>query len=783
MRRFIASSLPPRTLCAQAVLVMAMSVPTLVMAQTKGQPRPTRADEKKEPTTIQAEQMTGRPDREVHLDREVEIVRGQTKIQSDRAKYFQEENVTEGEGNVRMVRFGDRYWGDKFKYNLDSGEGWLLKPRYKLLESNAQGKGERADFESSDRSTIQQGTYSTCNGDHPDWYLRAETIKLDQGTDTGNAFYSTVYFKDVPFLAMPQMSFPLSEGRKSGVLSPTFGTTSSGGFEAMVPYYFNIAPNRDLTLYPKLITKRGFQIGADARYLDTNFAGETKFEFLPNDQVEHANRYAISSTHVQKLSPNLSFGWNVNHVSDDKYFTDFTSHFDGMANSLTGLTNASNAASAQRLLSREVGMNYAGSNWSANLRVTNYQALQDTTAVLANQIVRPYERLPQLSFKAWQPSISGLDWGVDAEWTRFWLSDSDLQNNLNIIKASGANPADKGMFGDRGDRLILKPQVSYSIIRPGYFIKPKLSMNMASYQIDNPFPGSRPSSLNRAIPTFSLDSGLVFERETNVFGQKFTQTLEPRLFYVYTPYRDQSLFPNFDSAEPGLTFAQMFSENRFAGSDRIADANQLTAALISRYIEPSGVERARFAIGQRFYFQNQRVFLESQNNESRSDLLLAANAILSPKWNFDTAVQYGQSEQKVSNAHVSFQWKPGYKQVFNASYRYMRSTTDVVGLDQFNLSGQWPIAKRWHAVGLVSYSVPDSKVIQGLLGLEYNADCWAFRVVGQRLYTETADAGTAFYVQLQLNGLSKIGTGAMEALRRTIPGYQYQQETGSAALR
>ena len=724
--------------------------------------------------------MTGRPDREVYLDRDVDILRGQTRINSDKATYFQEENIVEGEGNVRMVRFGDRYWGEKLRYNIDTGEGWLLKPKYHLLDNNAQGKGERADFESKERSTVKHGTYSTCNGDNPDWYLKADTLKLDQGTDTGNASNASLFFKQVPILGVPEMSFPLSEGRKSGFLAPTFGTTSSGGFEVMLPYYLNIAPNRDLTLYPKIITRRGFQIGADARYLGTDYAGETRFEFLPDDQKTGTNRYAISSVHTQRLIPGMTLGWNLNHVSDNTYFSDFTNHFDGMATALSGLSNASLSPSAQRLLSREVGLNYAGSNWSANARVTNYQMLQDDL----DKIVRPYQRLPQLSFKAWRPSVSGLDWSVDTEWTRFWLSDSDLQNNLDTITATGLTPSVRGMFGDRGDRLILKPQIAYSLIQPGYFIKPKLSMHLTHYQLDNPLDSTRPNSLNRALPTFSIDSGLHYERETTLFGRHMTQTLEPRLFYVYTPYRNQSQFPNFDTAEPGFGFAQLFSENRFVGSDRISDGNQLTAALVSRYLERSGAERARFAIGQRFYFSDQRVSLETANVESRSDLLLAAAGQLSPTINIDSALQYSQSQHRVNSANVSVQWRPGYKQVFNASYRYLRSNseTDYVGIDQVTVSGQWPIANRWHAVGLVSYSLPDNKIVQGLIGFEYEADCWVFRLVGQRLYTATANAGSAIFAQLQLNGLSRIGTGALEALRKTIPGYQYQ-EPGSTSIR
>ncbi len=779
MRRFLTLLPHKHPLIAPVVLGAALTLQSPALAkeskEKKGVVRPTKAEEKQEITTIQAEKMTGRPEREVFLERDVEIDRGPTKIKSDQATFYQEDNVIEADGHIYINRFGDQYWGDRTRYNMDTGEGWLLNPRYKLILNNAQGKGTRADFESNELSTVDQGTYTTCNGDDPDWYVSANTLDLDKAQETGVAYGATLFFKDVPLLAAPAMSFPLTAGRKSGLLPPTFGTTSSGGFEIMVPYYFNIAPNRDFTLYPRMISKRGYQLGGDARYLEQSFHGETKFEYLPDDQETKKDRYAISTVHTQKLAPDWTLKWNLNHVSDDQYFSDYTSHFPGMANALTGLTNASLSASAQRLLSREVGLDYSGSNWLANLRVTNYQLLQDTEAETAEKMVRPYQRLPQLSYRVWHPSVSGLDWGAKAEWTRFWLDDTDLSAHRNM-----QNAAAKGEFGDTGDRLLFKPQLAYSLIQPSYFIKPKVSLHAVQYNVENDWDGSR--SMSMTVPTYSLDTGLIFEREAAWFGNKMTQTLEPRLFYVKTPYRDQSDHPNFDSAEPGLTFAQLFSENRFSGSDRVADANQLTAALISRFIEPSGAERFKFAIGQRFYYEDQRVTLGTVSNESRSDLLLAASGTVVPKFTIDTVLQYSESQGRMNRMNAGFQWKPGYKEVFNASYSYLRDEPgEYVGIDQVNVSMQWPLFKRWYGVGMISYDLPQNKTIQGMAGIEYNADCWVFRVVAQRLYTATETVENSYYIQLELKGFSKIGQDAIGTLRRSIPGYQFQESISERA--
>jgi LPS-assembly protein len=270
----------------------------------------------------------------------------------------------------------------------------------------------------------------------------------------------------------------------------------------------------------------------------------------------------------------------------------------------------------------------------------------------------------------------------------------------------------------------------------------------------------------------SVDSGMVFERDANFLGNSMTQTFEPRLFYVYTPYRDQSAFPLFDTALADLSFAQLFSENRFIGNDRISDANQVTAAAVSRYIEPSGTERMRFAVGQRFYLNEQRVNLGTPRSQSRSDLLLSIYGRVSPAISVDTNLQYSQTLNSVIRANYGMQWSPAPRKVLNVKYRLDRVNDLVNELKQVDVSGQWPISDRWYGVARVNYSIPDSKVAEGLLGLEYKADCWIFRIVGQRTPTATTAATTSLFFQLELTGLTRLGSNPLDALRANIPGYQ-----------
>ncbi|MNR87800.1 LPS-assembly protein LptD precursor [compost metagenome] len=730
---------PQRLFSTVVAVIAAVSAPTFAAAQTNA--KPAKPDDREEETRISSEQMTGRPDRELVLERDVEITRGDTTVNSDHAIYRAVEDEVELTGNIRMKRFGDRFTGDKLRLKMDTGVGYVTNSTFYMQESNGQGTAERIDFESEDRAVVTEGTFSTCEGPDPDWYIKSSTLKLDTGREVGNAEAPIVYFKGVPILGALSMSFPLSGARKSGFLAPTQGTTSTGGLEVSVPYYFNIAPNRDLTLTPRYIARRGMMLGADARYMDSTYAGETKAEFLPNDDQTKTNRWSIASVHTQKFSPETTFNWNINSASDNNYPSDFSRNL---------------SISTQRLLLRDINLSYASTFWTATARASNYQVLQDP----ASPITRPYDRLPQLSLVAARQDVNGFDWTANLEATRFWHPD--------LV---------------RGERYVVNPSLSYPIVRPSYFVTPKISLNAATYSVQDPLTNVN-SKYNRALPTFSLDSGLVFERETTLFGTAATQTLEPRLFYVNTPYRDQSQFPLFDTATADLSFAQIFSENRFIGNDRISDANQLTAAMVSRYIEESGTERLRVALAQRFYFSDQRVTLGTPLVQNKSDLLASGVFQLSKALRTEGNVQYSSSQKTVSRGNAGVSWRPEPKKVLNLTYR-----VDVPNaLRQVDISGQWPIADRWYGVGRLNYSLkndyanrpgytalavpPARGLSEGLLGLEYKADCWIFRVVAQRIPTATGKSTSTLFFQLELSGLTRLGSDPLEALRTSIPGYQ-----------
>ena len=782
------SAPPPfrRRALALAALVTVAAVPLHAYAQVvvPAPPQPgqagtasaptVRADDADAPVVIHAEEITGRPDRDVDLARDVEITRGQTGIKSDTACYQRVADEVTATGNVNMWRFGDRYQGDAMQLNLETGKGWIQHPTYRLEKNNAQGRAGKVDFLSEDEAMIYDGTYSTCEGPDPDWYLKTSRLRLDSGRDVGQAGKTIIYFKDVPILGTPAMSFSLSGARRSGWLTPTPGFGSKGSAEVLVPYYFNIAPNRDLTLLPRLMLDRGIQLGFTGRYLGVTDAGnayngETHAEGLMHDrdydgEIDPANpkgprikgsgnRWLINSMHNQQLFPGLSAGWNIKAASDDEYPSDFSRTV---------------AASAERQLLREISTTYNSKYWSLSTRLQNYQVLQDPGSYTngALKIDRPYDRLPQVVFHAGQYDVAGgFDWSLDSEATRFSHPDKI-----------------------EGSRVALLGQVSYPWVRPGYFITPKVQFRAAKYSLDlngnTPLTPENNTTPSVAAPTFSLDGGLVFERDTGLFGKGSTQTLEPRLFYVRTPYRNQDSLPLFDTAEAGFSYSQLFSENRYVGYDRIADANQFTAAVVSRFLQDNGAERLRLAIGQRFYLSPSRVgrvVTATTPKTSRSDVLLAAGGSITDALAFDTAVEYDAQNRSLYSSNMGVSWRAGAAKVVNLAYRQQRNT-DRVGesFRNVDVSTQWPLSGRLYGLARVSYSLLDKKLLESLVGLEYKADCWVFRAGASRFVTASQSTSTPIFFQLELNGLSRFGPGnAIESFSKSVPGYNRLSQTNS----
>ena len=777
------------TVLFSLITALSAAVPASAMLsqqQNDKKAKPVHVENKNAPTIIRAEQITGRKSRDMYMDYDVEIERDQTIITGDHGVLHNEENDTDMVGNVFIQRFGDQFSADQGNFNLDTQEGTLKHAYYKLEVGNRQGRAARIDLTGKDTADLFDSTMTTCEGLDPDWYLKSNKMHIDQSKDIGYATSPVLYFKDVPILGAPALTFPVNGERKSGFLPPTIDINSTKGLEITAPYYVNLAPNYDLTLYPNLMTKRGLQLGAEYRYLGENYAGNTYIEYLPHDKENGHRRYLYATQHQQRFADGWGIKWDYRGASDNDYPDDFSMYRNaGALNTISSFRDWDDDDQKHKLrrygqVSKSFSTENFGS-WRASLTASGYQILQDWDSIIR----RDHSRLPQLTLSGHDDGVNGFDWNFRAEATRFWLDNRDLdyywgtKNWKQLRDRRRLGKYDYNQYKqNRGNRYVIEPSVSYPIYHAGWFFVPKAKVNYTNYKLEDLDNTRVPNtSLTRTLPTLTLDSGLIFERESAMFGEGGIQTLEPRLFYAYTPYKNQEEFPIFDSSLMTFGYAKLFSANPYSGGDRIVDQNSLTAALTTKFLEEDGTERLHFTAGQKFNFQQQRVYMyrtSEDNSRDYSDLLLQASGQLTNEFEFDSNLQYGWNSNKVNSSNVAMHWKPGPMKALNAEYRYMHDEIDgITGeeIDQTIISGQWPISDRWYIVGQHNFSFADDRTIESILGLEYNADCWVLRLVAQHEATSADDSSNSFYVQLELKGFAAIGNNPVKEIQDKVTGY------------
>jgi LPS-assembly protein len=722
-------------LLGQLVFLLPGVLAATAAAQTVTPPEPEAGA-----TVVTADRISGRNDVETIADGHAEFRRDGTTITADHLTYRHLEDEAEADGDVRMVRDEDRISGPHLRLKVHDNLGVFDQPAFEFKREPkvvpgfdyqreatiGSGEGERMDFEGEGLYRLKRGTFSTCSPNR-DWYISADEIALDYNRQVGEADSAKVVFMNTPIFFWPSLSFSLNHERKSGFLSPTYSQSTTSGLELTVPWYWNIAPNMDATFAPRFLARRGLQLNSEFRYIDPYYNGKSRVEFLPSDQVTNSDRSAYSIVHNQILAPGLTGDINMNGVSDDRYFTDLSSRV---------------AMVSQANLLRQGRLIYGASWWSATLMAQRYQTLQDPEAPVAI----PYYRLPQFLVTALRPDLPG---GLNFHFTGEYV---DFHHPTQVV----------------AQRTVIYPQVSLPIQGASFFITPKIGVHQTRYNLDRQGAGV-PDVMSREVPIATIDSGVVLERDVNWFGRSLLQTAEPRLYYVNIPERDQSRIPVFDSALTDFNFAQIFGENRYGGADRIGDANQLTAAMVSRLIDPNtGTELMRAALGQRYYFQDQQVTLptETARTNRKTDILAAFSGRIMPKVQLDAGWQYSPFYSRTERLNVGARYQPDYGRVLNAGYRYTR---DQIG--QVDISGQWPLGGGWYGIGRYNYSLKDSRLVEGIAGVEYDAGCWVARIVLHRLATTVATTSTALFVQLELNGLARIGSNPHDLLKRNIVGY------------
>jgi len=776
-------------LCLCSGALGCLGLTTTGLAQTSGTPNTlqlkesTVLQEALAPTTrsrlpsfVSGQSISGRTDLETTVEGAAMLRRGDIVIRADHLDYNQPTDLARARGKVRVNRAGNVYAGPQLELRVDAFEGFFIQPSYQFLRNEAHGQADRVDFLDDQRAVIRNATFTTCKrlpaADWmPDWILRASTISMDNTEDVGSAELAVLSFKGVPLLPVPYLTFPLSDQRKSGFLPPTLSLDNVNGFEIAQPYYWNIAPNRDATLTPTVMTKRGVNLGSEFRYLESDYSGSARLDWMPSDPLRNASRWGLNLTHQAQLDSRWSdagvaMSLNLNRVSDDNYWRDFT---------------RSNASLTQRLLANELNLSWRNGPFNSTARALKWQTLQDPTAA----IVPPYDRLPQLTTRYARSTAYDLNVALEADYTQF-VSDVSLTGQANAARVFTKLQIDRPWIGAAGN------------------ITPKLLLHATQYQFDTPLAtGER--QVSRVVPTFSLDSTLVFERDSQFFGRNLRQTLEPRAFYVHTPFHAQNQLPNYDSGANDFNLSTIFAENAFVGNDRISDSRLLTLGLTSRLLDPqTGAEAVRLGVAQRLRFADQNVTLPGGTpvTDRISDILVGGSVHWNPRWNLDGTVQFNPHTDESIRSTLSASYSPGSFRTVSAAYRFQRDASE-----QLDLSWQWPLPRlatltrlgassadanhagalaedgRWYSVGRLNYSMTDGKLVNAVMGFEYDGGCWLGRIVLDRQQTSTATATQRIMFQLEFVGFSRLGVSPLKTLQDNIPGYQILREPQAAPSR
>ncbi|WP_455209338.1 LPS-assembly protein LptD [Kaarinaea lacus] len=663
-----------------------------------------------------------------HFEGNVILQQAVGTLLTEHAIYDRENNNVYAEGSVRYQTGNHVLIGKKADVHVDDDTASISDAEFWLVENHLRGKAQSISILSEDLLQLDQVLFTSCDRDHESWVLKASSLQLDFAENEGRARHARLEFMKVPFLYLPYMSLPL-KGRKTGFLAPNIGTSNASGTEISLPYYFNIAPNQDATLTPRYYSKRGMQFVGEYRYLHRRHKGELDAEYLPGDkEYGDEDRSYVELNH----DSNPGHGWRTllhyQYASDGDYLADFWNNLS--ASSLTHLE-------------RNLDVDYQASEWRAKARVQTFQTLDETIAALD----RPYQRLPQIQLVT-NPFIMnyGLESSAIAELVQFNRSE-----------------------GVTGTRFDIAPEIAWPYRVAAGFIDPSVKLRYTQYQLQNQN-GLYPDQISRTLPQVSLDSGLFFERDTGSQQSKLIQTLEPRLYYLYVPYRDQNDIPIFDTTLPLFSYAELFRDNRFSGVDRIGDANQVSFSLSTRFFNDSGNELLLASLGQIHYFQDREVVLPGGAPRTRSQSFLAG--VLRSQWSnrlgASASMEWDQVKNQVDKGSVQFRYQFSHDKITHLSYRYEKDA-----IDQIDFSVLWPLRQQWKAYARYYYSFLDTISLETVGGIEYENCCWAMRVVYRDYINDLATdvRYDSIWFQLELKGLASVGRKVKSAFETgLLPG-------------
>lgn len=692
------------------------------------------------PVNLQADGWEATINGEITLTGNVQATQGERSMSADTLRYNQSTQEIVASGAVQYNDTTLQVSGTDANMS-SNGSAQLAKANFMLKASAGRGTAENIQLSPDGRVALDAVRYTTCPPGSPDWELKLSDLDINQQTNIGSGRNVRLEFKGIPIFYTPWISFPVGNQRKSGFLFPSFGGSSRGGNALSVPWYWNIAANMDDTITPTYDTARGFKLDNEFRYLGESSKGSLVTGYLPHDNDAGYWRGLAQLNYRNDFTESLRLDIDAAEVRDTQWFEDF-----GQTRNSTSLV----------YLNRLASLSAHSDNWHGALNVQNLQVI-DTTIPLSD---RPYTRLPQLTLLGHEALPFGVEFDLDSELSYFTRGETDSTTQTKSIT---------------GGRLYLLPELSMPLRTRGMYVTPSASWHYTRYELQHTNGAEDSPSLS--APGYALDTGMIFERMGGSKQQRL-YTLEPRLLYSYVPYREQTDIPVFDTGMPDFNLVQLFRTNRFIGPDRLGDTNQLSAGITTRMLDAAdGRQFLSGTVGQAYYFRTpcvtslvQTACANTLVSDRSSDLIGQLSLSAYKNWTLNMGVQWDPSRGRSERGDLSLQYRPAGNRTVNLGYNYQRDS-----VEQWVSSFAWPISNAWSGYGRVVYSQLDKKFLDHFGGLEYRSCCWNIRaVVGRAVTTRTGEYDTQYKLQLELKGLSSVGT-ADTFLEGSIPGYSARQ--------
>lgn len=673
-------------------------------------------------TVVDAGQITAVRDGVSELSGSVLIEQAGRRIEAERLSWDEPAAEVRAEEGITLIQDSMRIRADRADYDLDAGTGSFEGTEFVVPSRALRGVADSMNLQANGDSRLEGVLITSCAEGHEAWALISSDLELDHEAGVGRGHNVRVELGGVPIFYSPYLTFPLDGRRRSGLLAPSFGSSSRRGTEFSQPVYWNIAPNMDATFTPHNMTARGTALEGEFRYLGRRDRGRIEFAYLRNDAQLGIDRAAYLWNHHLRAGD-----WRLDvaarHVSDRDYLVD-------LSDSLDGVTPAH--------LRRNATLSRHWDDWRFTGVIESWQTLDATIAT--DDL--PYRRVPELTLVGSHP-LHGDDFALLLSADAAWFDRST---------------------GPIGARLDLTPGLRWRYQRPGVSVTSILDLRYTAYQLTadaNPVDRS-PS---RAVPRFSLDGRLIYERDA---GDGVHQTLEPRIMFLHVPYVDQTDHPIFDTAAYTLDPYTIFRRDRFVGRDLVGDTDQVTIALSHRsFDDRSGRERYAVTLGQVFYLSDRQV-TETGIPETEASSSMVAEFTTQPTtdWRFSVSAEWDDRRGELARAAVGLRYNHEGR-IVNLRHRVLGATTE-----QSDASFSWPLTRRINAVGRLNYDHERNRTLERFAGLEYRDCCWAVRVVARSyLVPGTNQTDDSIFLQLVLDGLASLGGGTDELLSRGILGY------------